>query len=91
MKITKRQLSRIIREEAKLLREHAYDVDKNELANMYSNMDAVDAVLGDLEAAGYVDLAMEVGQMIDYGDDDISTVLSVIPVQVKDGLMKRWK
>tara|TARA_Y100000034_G_C6772957_1_gene344924 strand:+ start:171 stop:440 length:270 start_codon:yes stop_codon:yes gene_type:complete len=89
MKITKRQLSRIIREEAKLLREHAYDVDKNELANMYSNMDAVDAVLGDLEAAGYVDLAMEVGQMIDYGDDDISTVLSVIPVQVKDGLMKR--
>jgi hypothetical protein len=90
MKITKKQLRRIIKEEkAKLLREHAYDVGKNELADMYNNTDAVDEVLSDLEAAGEEDLAMEVEQMIDYGDDDISTVLSIIPDQVKDRMLER--
>ena len=34
-------------------------------------------------------LAMEVEQMIDYGDDDISTVLSIIPDQVKDRMLER--
>ena len=90
MKITKRQLRRIIKEEkAKLLNEsHPYDTSINDAvdAGYFSNSDAVDEVQAHLRSAGAMDLVDEIEMMVDYGDDDIYAILDMIPAEIKDRL-----
>jgi len=87
MKITKRQLRRIIKEEkARLLNEHAYDSAKQEVADMHREADAVDEILSDLHAVGEEELAGEVDGMIQY-DESLEAILSAIPDAVKDKLL----
>jgi len=91
VKITKRQLRRIIREELdrKPLNEsHPYDASIGDAvdAGYFSNSDAVSEVQAHLRAAGAMDLVDEIAMMIDYGDDDIYAVLDMIPKNIKDKL-----
>ena len=85
MRITKRQLRRLI-QEALLRENHPYDTSMNKMADMYTNSDAVDGVMGHLQDAGEDELAQELDMMIQYGDDDIHDVLGMIPLAVKDRL-----
>ena len=91
MKITKRQLRRIIREELNrkpLNESHPYDASVNDAVNAgyLSNSDAVDEVRNHLSSAGAMDLVDEIDMMVQYGDDDIYRVLAMIPREVKDKL-----
>ena len=91
MKITKKQLRRIIKEELSrnLLNEsHPYDASINDAldAGYFSNSDAVDEVQAHLRKAGAMDLVDEIAMMIDYGDDDIYAILDMIPKNIKDKL-----
>ena len=91
MKITKRQLRRIIKEELnrKALNEsHPYDASINDAvdAGYFSNSDAVDEVQAHLRSAGAMDLVDEIEMMVDYGDDDIYAILDMIPTEIKDRL-----
>ena len=91
MKITKRQLRRIIKEELnrKALNEnHSYDASINDAVNAgyFSNSDAVDEVQGHLRSVGAMDLVDEIEMMAQYGDDDIYQVLAMIPKNIKDKL-----
>ena len=72
-----------------LLKEsHPYDVSINDAvdAGYFSNSDAVDEVQGHLRSAGAEGLVDEIEMMVDYGDDDIYQILSMIPKQIKDKL-----
>ena len=89
MKITTRQLRRIIREELNrkpLNESHPYDASVNDAVNAgyLSNSDAVDEVLNHLRAVGAMGLVDEVDDMVQYGDDDIYQVLAMIPKEIKD-------
>ena len=86
MRITKRQLRRIIREklDRNTLNENAYDNSKYELADMTSEMDAVDEVLSDLvNAQAPQDIIDEVEMAIEYGEN-LETILSMVPTTLKD-------
>ena len=86
MKITKRQLRKIIREklDRNTLNENAYDNSKYELADMTSEMDAVDEVLSDLvNALAPQDIIDEVEMAIEYGEN-LETILSMVPTTLKD-------
>ena len=84
MRVTRRQLSRIIKET--LLQEHAYDDAKHSVADRTRESDAADEVLDDLYSLGDQKLADKVDTMIQMGDD-LGSILSVIPGAVKDKLM----
>ena len=86
MRITERQLRRIIREklDRNTLNENAYDNSKYELADMTSEMDAVDEVLSDLvNAQAPQDIIDEVEMAIEYGEN-LETILSMVPTTLKD-------
>ena len=91
MKITKRQLRRIIKEELskKALNEsHPYDASINDAVEVgnFSNSDAVEEVQSHLVAAGAPDLADEIDTLVDYGEDDIYDILDMIPIEIKNRL-----
>ncbi len=91
MKITKKQLRRIIKEELSktvLNESHPYDVSINDAvdAGYFSNSDAVEEVQDHLRSAGATDLVDEIDMMVQYGDDDIYEVLAMIPREIKDKL-----
>ena len=91
MKITKKQLRRIIREALNrraLNENHPFDasiIDAVDIG-MYSNSDAVDKVRGYLLSNDEMDLVDEINMMAQYGDDDIYKVLAMIPREIKDKL-----
>ena len=91
MKITKRQLRRIIKEEISkgvLNESHPYDASINDAVEVgyFSNSDAVSEVQSDLVSAGASDLADEIDMLVDYGEDDIYDILDMIPKEIKDRL-----
>ena len=91
MKVAKRQLRRIIKEELsrKLLNEsHPYDASINDAVDVgyFSNSDAVEEVQSHLESAGASSLADEIDTLVQYGDDDIYDILAMIPKEIKDKL-----
>lgn len=91
MKITKRQLRKIIKEEISrrvLSESHPYDASINDAVEVgyFSNSDAVSEVQSHLVSAGAEDLADEIDMMVNYGDDDIYDILGMIPKEIKDKL-----
>jgi len=88
MKITRRQLRRIIKEEKrKLLNEHAYDAAKEETAHYGTETDAIWEILGDLEDIGAPPALIATVKEAEQYEEDLSYVLSLIPVELKDKMI----
>ncbi len=89
MKITKRQLGRIIKEELARHDGHAYDASKYELADHTMESDAVDEVLSDLMGIDAPqDIIDQVEEAQHYGED-LESVLSLVSDDLKDRMMSR--
>ena len=90
MKITKRQLRRIIRET--LLREGAKEdvmAYYGEIADMHSNSGAMDDLLGDLTDADLVAAGWEGGKdEVENYEDDPMTVIDSLTPEILDRLVK---
>jgi len=85
MKITKRQLRRIIRES--MHDSHAYDAAKEQTAHYETESDAVMEILQDLDAIGApAELIAKVEEAERY-EEDLYYVLSLIPTSLKDQLV----
>jgi len=88
MKITRRQLRRIIKEEKRrLLNEHAYDAAKEEAAHYGTETDAIWEILGDLEDIGAPPALVATVEEAEQHEEDLSYVLSLIPVELKDKMI----
>ena len=61
-----------------------YDKDKNEVADMFRESDAVDEVLNDLSMAGVdPELLEEIETMVHY-NESLDSILRVIPDKIKE-------
>ena len=88
MKITKRQLRRIIKEEKrKLLNEHAYDAAKEESAHYGTETDAIYEILDDLEGIGAPPNIIAAVEEAERYEEDLTYVLSLIPIKLKDKMI----
>jgi len=85
MKITRRQLRKIIKES--ILNEHAYDAAKEEAAHYGTETDAIWEILGDLEDIGAPPALIATVEEAEQYEEDLSYVLSLIPVELKDKMI----
>ena len=85
MKITKRQLRRIIRES--LQTEHPYDTAKEETAHYGTESDAIVEILNDLtRVSAPPEIVIKVEEAEHY-EEDLYYVLSLIPAEIKDKMI----
>ena len=85
MKITKRQLRRIIRES--MQGDHPYDAAKEETAHYGTESDAIVEILNDLiRVSAPPEIVMAVEEAEQY-EEDLYYVLSLIPTKIKDKMI----
>ena len=93
MKITRRQLRRIIRENIEVAQAREYDRLKEETANRFSETDAIDEVMSDLQSEAMASpeiqgILEEVEEAAGY-DEPLNYILSLIPDEIKTLLMRQ--
>ena len=85
MKITRRQLRRIIRESVQ--GDHPYDSAKEEEAHYGTESDVIMGVLSDLtRVSAPPEVVVKVEEAEQY-EEDLYYVLSLIPVEIKDKMI----
>ena len=85
MKITRRQLRKIIKES--ILNEHAYDATKEETAHYGTETDAIYEILSDLEYVGAPPGIIAAVEEAEQYEEDLAYVLSLIPIKLKDKMI----